>query len=71
MKIGLFSDTYLPDINGVVTSIETLRHGLIELGHEVYIIANHSSLLTLKYEDNILVRLQSFWSNELQSIRYY
>lgn len=55
MKIGLFSDTYLPDINGVVTSIETLRHGLIELGHEVYIIANHSSLLTLKYEDNILL----------------
>lgn len=55
MRIGLFSDTYLPDINGVVTSIETLRKGLIRQGHEVFIVANHSSLLDFKYEDNILL----------------
>lgn len=55
MRIGLFSDTYLPDINGVVTSIETLRKGLIEEGHEVFVVANHSSILSVKYEDNVLL----------------
>ena len=35
MKIALFSDTYLPDINGVATSTHILRNELIKLGHEV------------------------------------
>ena len=55
MRIGLFSDTYLPDINGVVTSIETLRLELVSQGHEVFVVANHSSLLSLKYENNLLL----------------
>lgn len=54
MRVALFSDTYLPDINGVVTSVETLRQGLVEMGHEVFVVTNHSSLLSLKYENNIL-----------------
>lgn len=38
MKIGIFSDTYHPDINGVVTSIKMLEKELISRGHEVHII---------------------------------
>lgn len=54
MRIGLFSDTYLPDINGVATSVETLRKALEEHGHDVFVIANHRGLIHLKREGNIL-----------------
>ena len=54
MRIGLFSDTYLPDINGVATSVETLRKTLEEHGHDVFVIANHKGLIHLKREGNIL-----------------
>ena len=32
MRIGLFVDAYLPEINGVVTSTKTLADALIERG---------------------------------------
>ena len=37
MKIGLFTDTYFPQVSGVATSIKTLRDELIKNGHQVYI----------------------------------
>ncbi|WP_304509258.1 glycosyltransferase family 4 protein [Anaerotignum sp.] len=37
MNIGIFSDTYYPQLNGVATSIRTLAHGLEKKGHNVYI----------------------------------
>lgn len=39
MKIGLFTDTYTPEINGVVSSVLMLREGLEKLGHEVWVFA--------------------------------
>jgi len=54
MRIGLFSDTYLPEINGVVSSIVTLQQGLEAQGHEVFIITTHPSLLSVSYENRIL-----------------
>ena len=39
MKIGLFSDDFLPRKSGVSTVLITLKTGLEELGHEVYIFA--------------------------------
>ena len=39
MKIGFFTDTYLPHINGVTISVETCAQALEARGHEVYIIA--------------------------------
>lgn len=54
MRIGLFTDTYTPDINGVVSSIVTLQEGLQELGHEVFVITTHAKLITTKFEDNVL-----------------
>ncbi len=38
MKIGLFTDCYLPQINGVVTSVLMLEEELTRLGHDVTII---------------------------------
>ena len=37
MNIGIFTDTYHPRINGVVTSIRMLEKELTELGHQVFI----------------------------------
>jgi 1,2-diacylglycerol 3-alpha-glucosyltransferase len=39
MRIGFFTDTYTPQINGVVTSIELFTDALERQGHEVYIFA--------------------------------
>ena len=38
MNIGIFTDTYLPEINGVAVSIKMLKDELTKLGHNVYII---------------------------------
>ena len=32
MNIGIFSDTYFPQLNGVATSIRTLTHALRDAG---------------------------------------
>jgi 1,2-diacylglycerol 3-alpha-glucosyltransferase len=39
MRIAIFTDTYRPEINGVVTSIESYRKELERQGHEVYVFA--------------------------------
>lgn len=53
MRIGLFTDTYTPDINGVVSSIVTLQKELEKNGHDVYVITNHKALTT-SMEGNVL-----------------
>lgn len=37
MNIGIFSDTYSPQVNGVVSSILTLEKELRKRGHQVYV----------------------------------
>ena len=37
MNIGLFSETYYPEINGVATSVYTLKNELEHRGHNVYV----------------------------------
>ncbi|MDR2431238.1 MAG: glycosyltransferase [Candidatus Margulisbacteria bacterium] len=39
MRIGMFTDTYTPQINGVVTSINSFVDELKKLGHDVFIFA--------------------------------
>jgi 1,2-diacylglycerol 3-alpha-glucosyltransferase len=39
MRVALFTDTYLPTVDGVVTSVLAIRKGLKEQGHEVMILA--------------------------------
>ena len=38
MKIGIFTDSYLPYTSGVVRSIQTFKEELIKQGHDVYIL---------------------------------
>lgn len=37
LKVGLFTDTYFPQVNGVATSTATLKRNLEKLGHDVYV----------------------------------
>ena len=37
MNIGIFTDTYYPQVSGVATSIKTLREQLEKQGHTAYI----------------------------------
>lgn len=37
MNIGIFTDTYYPEINGVANSSYELKKGLEKMGHKVYV----------------------------------
>ena len=37
MRIGLFTDTYFPQVSGVATSIRTLKTELEKLGHTLFL----------------------------------
>ena len=39
LRIGLFTDTFLPDQNGIVTSVGLLSDELRKLGHHVDVVA--------------------------------
>ncbi|HET19833.1 MAG TPA: glycosyltransferase family 4 protein [Chromatiales bacterium] len=39
MRLLMISDVYFPRVNGVSTSIQTTRHALEQLGHEVTLVA--------------------------------
>ncbi|MCH5325081.1 MAG: glycosyltransferase [Eubacterium sp.] len=42
MRVALFTETYLPTINGVVTHVKTLKDGLEALGHTVLVVTADS-----------------------------
>lgn len=44
MRIGLFTDTYRPSINGIVFVVESLKKHLEDAGHEVYIFCPARSI---------------------------
>ena len=52
MKIGLFTDSYPPYINGVSTSVYNLREALRKLGHTVYIVTVNNSIIKHIYDEN-------------------
>lgn len=54
MRIAIFTETYLPDINGVVTHIKILRDGLIKQGHEVLIVTADADAQHHFIKDGIL-----------------
>ena len=54
MRIGIFTDTYTPDINGVVSSVVTLQRGLEAAGHEVYIVTGQKNSLHAHREGNVI-----------------
>lgn len=54
MRIVLFTETYLPYINGVVTHVKALKDGLEKLGHEVLVVTADPNVKAHILEDNIL-----------------
>lgn len=71
MKIGLFTDTYFPQVSGVSTSIKALRDELLRQGHQVLIFTTTDPEATDGEEDGI-IRLPSipFVSFEDRRIAY-
>ena len=58
MRIGIFTDTYPPFINGVSTSIAMLESALIKQGHEVFIVTVNPENLHYQFsEDERIIRL--------------
>lgn len=52
MRIGIFTDTYPPYINGVSTSIKMLEKALKKKGHQVFIVTVNPDNMKYKYEEN-------------------
>ncbi len=42
MKVAIFTDTYIPEKNGVATSIKQIKEGFEKNGYEVYIFCPKS-----------------------------
>lgn len=58
MRIGIFTDSYPPYINGVSTSIVMLQNALEKKGHEVFIVTVNAEKLSYKYEnENKIIRI--------------
>ena len=58
MRIGLFTDTYPPHINGVANSTKILNDELVRHGHEVFVITTYSGMGRAKWdEDHHILRL--------------
>ncbi len=67
MKIGIFTESYIPQLDGVATSVHAQAKELEKLGHEVYVIAprypkykdkrNVIRLISVKVYEKPLVRI--------------
>lgn len=58
MRIGLFTDTYFPQVSGVATSIRTLKTELENQGHAVFIFTTTDKDVN-RYEDWQIIRIPS------------
>lgn len=74
LKVGIFTDTYFPQVNGVATSTATLKKNLEELGHKVYVftttnpLADHNETRTYRVPSISVVsdhRLAMFYRRRL------
>lgn len=58
MRIGLFTNTYPPFINGVSTSVYMLKKALERKGHQVFVVTLNSESFKYKFdEDNTVIRI--------------
>ena len=59
MRIGLFTDSYLPQVSGVATSIETLANQLTSMGHNVFIFTTTDPQVDPENDEKNVIRLRS------------
>lgn len=58
MRIGIFTDSYPPYINGVSTSILMLQRALEKKGHQVFVVTVNPDGMGYKYEnDDKIIRI--------------
>ncbi|MGL5380085.1 glycosyltransferase [Clostridium sp.] len=71
MKIALFSETYLPQINGVATHVKVLKEGLEKLNHQVLIVTADSNTKIHYIENGVLhcpaIKIKKFYNLGLAS----
>ena len=60
MNIGLFTDTYFPQVSGVATSIQTLQRQLEKRGHHVYIFTSTDPKVSKHMHEDNVYRFPSF-----------
>lgn len=60
MKIAIFTDTFLPSVDGIVTATLTLAKGLANRGHKIIIVApKYKKNFNFKYKNIEVVRISS------------
>lgn len=69
MNIALFSDTYLPDINGVATSTHILRDELVKHGHNVLVVTTILPTDSDYQDDEYVLRLPGLDLKKLYGYR--
>ena len=52
MRIGIFTDTYPPYINGVATSVYMLKKALERKGHQVFVVTINNEDFHYKFDEN-------------------
>lgn len=67
MRIGIFTDTYRPTINGITFVADSLKKNLEDKGHEVFIFCPAKTVWTSKIRDGVeeggrIIRIPSFKS---------
>ena len=67
MKIGIFTDTYYPELNGVATSCESLFNVLKKEGHEVYLFCPGKK--THYDKDSHILRIHGLFLKRLYGYR--
>ena len=69
MNIALFTDTYLPDINGVATSTHILKNELVEHGHNVLVVTTQLPSDSTYEDDGHVLRLPGIDLKKLYGYR--
>ena len=64
MRIGLFTDVYLPYVSGVVTAVDTLKTALEKQGHEVFVVTINPDRKRFRYKkEGHIIRIPGIPSN--------
>lgn len=71
MRVALFTETYLPTINGVVTHVKTLKDGLEALGHTVMVVTADSRVNNHIIADDVMycpaVKMKKIYNYDIAS----
>lgn len=71
MRVALFTEVYLPAVNGVVTHVKTLKEGLELLGHKAIIVTADANVKKTQASKDILycpaIRLEKIYGYDVAS----